>query len=401
MWRTQSVKMNTFERLVGWLIMVRWAAGGLLELRVDADRPNGTWIGSIKSELMRPPFYIVPIVPDDVAHFNKLLRVDLDTGAVYTNAILPPDGKHVYKFSALSINQGTDTIVEIAVLDTITTTAIPEIRLESVFRHENRTHNSSDVPDVSNNKKLAAFGYNVKVLLAILLMSVLALVGLLYGAFYLATRQTDGKHRRTARRDSQNRSSFTCTSSTNLTSGQVEAATDSRLVRLIPCLRKTGSATTDGYKKSSTLTSIADSVATSGNSMPKQSGLFSYSDGYLNEMGIHMMDSLKELGGQPPSGITNDFMGDSIVTALPNRHTAPCFVNKLEYMDVSALIETILLVKVKFIFIVLCRWAFLNGAICLIGSPSTMRFRTSWTTSFSSRTTPKEPFNFAIAKEAF
>ena len=337
--------MNTFERLLGLLMLVRCAAGGLLELRVDAGKPNGTWIGSIKSNLMQPPFYIVPILPDDVTLFNKLLHVDLDTGAIHINTILASGGKHVYKFSALSINQGTDTLVEINVLDPVTTTAMPVLKLISTLRHENKTQNRSSLPEVSNNIKLAAFGYNVKVLLVILLISVLGLVGLLYGAFYLATRQTDRKQMRTVRRNSHNRSSLTCTSSTNLTSGQVEeVASNSRLARLISCMKKTDSTGSDGYKKSSTLTSIADSV---GNSMPKQSGLvinsgnnshslFSYSDGYLNEMGIHMMDSLKELGGQPHSGIINDFMGNSIVTALPNRHTAPCFINKLEYMDVSS-----------------------------------------------------------------
>ncbi|CAF0708844.1 unnamed protein product [Brachionus calyciflorus] len=64
-------------------------------------------IGTLQNDdefIMKPPFYVVPIQPDDIDSFNKLIRVDLDTGGIY---LLKSDLTDQIKFSALSINQGS------------------------------------------------------------------------------------------------------------------------------------------------------------------------------------------------------------------------------------------------------------------------------------------------------
>lgn len=52
---------------------------------------------------MRPPFYIVPIEPDNADQFTKKVKIDLDNGDIYVNEPL----EEPVKFSALSINQGS------------------------------------------------------------------------------------------------------------------------------------------------------------------------------------------------------------------------------------------------------------------------------------------------------
>ncbi len=52
-----------------------------IKLKAKARTPNNTLIGTLTSlESMQPPFYIVPIHPDEPTLFNKDIRIDLDTG---------------------------------------------------------------------------------------------------------------------------------------------------------------------------------------------------------------------------------------------------------------------------------------------------------------------------------
>lgn len=66
---------------------------------------------------MKPPFYVVPIQPENLAVLNKFIRVDLDTGNIYINSKLDSNEMSILKFSALSINEGTDLTVVISVID--------------------------------------------------------------------------------------------------------------------------------------------------------------------------------------------------------------------------------------------------------------------------------------------
>ncbi|RNA42024.1 hypothetical protein BpHYR1_018104 [Brachionus plicatilis] len=64
-------------------------------------------VGSLNSDdqvlVMRPPYYIVPIEPEDAQQFARKVRIDLENGDIYINQPL----EEPVTFSALSINQGS------------------------------------------------------------------------------------------------------------------------------------------------------------------------------------------------------------------------------------------------------------------------------------------------------
>jgi hypothetical protein len=76
-----------------------------------------SFIGSIvdhSNEVeMKPPFYVVPLEPEDENVFKKFLHIDLERGQIYTNQIL--NTNYSFAFSALSINTGQAIIVKISV----------------------------------------------------------------------------------------------------------------------------------------------------------------------------------------------------------------------------------------------------------------------------------------------
>jgi len=76
-----------------------------------------SFIGSIidhSNEVeMKPPFYVVPLEPEDENVFKKFLHIDLEHGHIYTNQIL--NTNYSFTFSALSINTGQAIIVKISV----------------------------------------------------------------------------------------------------------------------------------------------------------------------------------------------------------------------------------------------------------------------------------------------
>lgn len=89
---------------------------------ITSNSSAGTLIGTIsslnsdESNNMSPPFYIVPIIPEDQSLFNKHISIDLDTGKIYTNAKLDPAKQSAFKFSALSISDGQAIVILINVI---------------------------------------------------------------------------------------------------------------------------------------------------------------------------------------------------------------------------------------------------------------------------------------------
>jgi len=105
-----------------------------IQLSIESNQPSGTLIGSIKSYSsvqMQPPYYIVPIVPDNQELFNKDISIDSDTGDIVSNAVLNSDRIKQYKFSALSINEGLANLVIINVNSRLEPTKNKQIKENS------------------------------------------------------------------------------------------------------------------------------------------------------------------------------------------------------------------------------------------------------------------------------
>ena len=89
---------------------------------ITSNSSAGTLIGTIsslnsdESNSMSPPFYIVPIIPEDQSLFNKHISIDLDTGKIYANTKLDPAKQSAFKFSALSISDGQAIVILINVI---------------------------------------------------------------------------------------------------------------------------------------------------------------------------------------------------------------------------------------------------------------------------------------------
>lgn len=300
-----------------------------LDFKISPRSLNRTLIGHIDSNNMRPPFYIVPIVPEDPDTFNKHIFINVETGNIYTNTIIDPERFDTFKFSALSINEGlaiTITITvtkEIALTSPITTTkatiiiattlahntvqTLPAIEIfKKKIPAEVKLSNSTAATSINEPKNrhgISILTENIKVLVIILVASVVILMSILYGSFFLIRKNHNQKQRRlmSNKSASNERFSFACTSSTNLTFKQeLERNNKSYLNKFINCIRADDGVVQPNCTKSTTLISIADSMRkqglhdSSGDNQeifqdnliirPSQS-LFTYSDGYLNDMG--------------------------------------------------------------------------------------------------------------------
>jgi len=88
-------------------------------INISPDTAPNSLIGSIADNQaesqMKPPFYIVPIIPEDVDLFDSYVRVDLENGNIYTKAKFTQVEK--CKFSVLSINEGLALNILINVID--------------------------------------------------------------------------------------------------------------------------------------------------------------------------------------------------------------------------------------------------------------------------------------------
>lgn len=245
---------------------------------------------------------------------------------------------NLYKFSALSINVGLATTVTIRLQQqqqstkikytttstirnrittkiTAQTTVTPFIRISNTptkvkqtFRLEtnhlsNATTTTLNPSSASTARSVTLLTDNVKILTGILTAAVIILLLVLYGVFYLIRRNHAAKQKFLS--DHNSRNSLTCTnSSTNLTFRQeIENNNKSYLSKFITWLRPDSSARE--YPKTGTLVSIADSPRSKRCSnaaeffqdnliiRPTGRGHYTYSEGYLNDLGVGVMDSLR------------------------------------------------------------------------------------------------------------
>ena len=302
-----------------------------LDFEISPRSLNRTLIGHIDNDNMQPPFYIVPIEPEDTNTFNKNIFINVENGNIYTNAILNPANYETFKFSALSINEGLAITITITVINEVILTSpiiITSTKPSTTLLSTTSIHTAQIIPTIEKfNQKLPVevklsndstttslndaknqFGLlilteNIKVLIIILIVSVVILMGILYGAFFLIRKNHHQKQRRimSNKSASNERFSIACTSSTNLTFKQeIEKNDKSYLNKFITCIRADDSVVQPNCIKSTTLISIADSIRKQGLNdsngenqeifqenliiRPSQS-LFTYSDGYLNDMG--------------------------------------------------------------------------------------------------------------------
>ena len=89
-------------------------------INVTANSPHKSCLGSISDASnqmdMKAPFYIVPLQPEDENEFKKYIRVDVDTGHIYSNEAALKSTQ-VYSFSALSISTGQAIVLVINVVE--------------------------------------------------------------------------------------------------------------------------------------------------------------------------------------------------------------------------------------------------------------------------------------------
>ena len=108
-----------FSILIFLTLNLNCSESSVKQFVVDIKSEKGTFIGlisSMNSTSMKPPYYIIPIVPEDKAQFNDDIYVDLDNGKIFTNFEKNSARKQFYKFSALSINEGLDLVINIILL---------------------------------------------------------------------------------------------------------------------------------------------------------------------------------------------------------------------------------------------------------------------------------------------
>jgi hypothetical protein len=86
------------------------------KFNITSNHPVGSQIGSIVTASyqnslneMQPPFYVVSLTPEDSITLERYISVDLETGIITLIKSLDSNNHNltVFKFSVLSINQGT------------------------------------------------------------------------------------------------------------------------------------------------------------------------------------------------------------------------------------------------------------------------------------------------------
>jgi len=137
-----------------------------IQFNLETNKPIGTLIGSIRDKI-QPPYYIVPIMPDNQDLFNKYLSIDLDTGLINSNSILNTDTNiEQLKFSVLSINEGIANLIIINIVNkeqtttttstTTTTTSTTTAKKECFNLNSNLTkfkfNDKSDCFEINNER---------------------------------------------------------------------------------------------------------------------------------------------------------------------------------------------------------------------------------------------------------
>lgn len=328
----------------------------------------------------------------------------MSTGDIYTNSELRTNRKKIYKFSALSINQGLAIAVTITVLTdnvkpktTITTTTTTTIatrlttepdvskipNIKQSFRIENNllinTNTTSDqtvTPTeptttmnviIQSDKPSYQLTQNVKILIVLLVACLTILLGVLYTTFFIIRRnqaQSNGKimvNSRTRSSRSGDQLNYICTSSTNLTPKQ-EMDSRSYLSKFITWFKPVDiEQCSSSSQKTSTSASLVDSLRSSKKSSSHlhhdnliirphaTQTLFTYSDGYLNDMGINMLDGLVRNGKQATNShaICDSNRSSNLIepccrdvpvvlnVASKSNVQIDCFGQKVEYLDVD------------------------------------------------------------------
>jgi hypothetical protein len=93
-----------------------------ITFNLSDDLPIGTVIGTLdgaaksvqnadSSFNFKSPFYIVPVIPEDINKFKQVISIDIDTGVMKLNSRLNYNRQNIYKFSVLSISEGSALII--------------------------------------------------------------------------------------------------------------------------------------------------------------------------------------------------------------------------------------------------------------------------------------------------
>lgn len=134
-----------------------------IQFNLETNKPIGTLIGSIRDKI-QPPYYIVPIIPDNQDLFNKYVSIDLDTGLINSNSILNTDTNiKQLKFSVLSINEGIANLIIINIVNneqTTTSTSTTTKTTTTTAKKECFNLNSNTLTQFKFNDKSDCFEIN-------------------------------------------------------------------------------------------------------------------------------------------------------------------------------------------------------------------------------------------------
>ena len=115
-------------------------------IRWNSDHSQKSFIGSLidhsNEKELKPPFYVVPLEPENENTFKKFINVNMETGLIYTNLILKKN--QVFSFSALSISTGQVIIIKIHVVQNEnsgnSSTTKASIEISNSFSFTKSTH---------------------------------------------------------------------------------------------------------------------------------------------------------------------------------------------------------------------------------------------------------------------
>ena len=124
-------------------------------IKWNSDRNQKSFIGSLidhsNEKELKPPFYVVPLEPENENTFKKFINVNLETGLIYTNQILKIN--QVFSFSALSISTGQVIIIKIHVVKNEnsghSSTTKASIEISNSFSFTKSTHSIKKSNDAS------------------------------------------------------------------------------------------------------------------------------------------------------------------------------------------------------------------------------------------------------------